>query len=74
MLSLLMLSATGMLAMAEERGGPNSGGDRPEICVELRISDKPYFAQQRPCALLGLHVRPIPVGASFPLLLFLSRA
>ena len=50
MLSLLMLSATGMLAMAEERGGPNSGGDRPEICIELRISDKPYFAQQRPCA------------------------
>ena len=50
MLGLLMLTATGMPAMAEQRGVPNSGGDRPETPAELANSENPYGAQQRPFA------------------------
>jgi hypothetical protein len=49
-LGLLMLTATGMPALAEQRGGPNSGGDRPQTPAELANSDNPCGAQQRPCA------------------------
>ena len=42
-----MLMATGMPAMAEERGGPNSRGDRPRPPAELPNSDNPFAAQQR---------------------------
>ena len=50
MLGLLMLSATGTPAMAEQRGGPNFVGDRPETPTELRNSDNSCGAQQRPFA------------------------
>jgi hypothetical protein len=48
-LSLLLLVGSGMPAMAEQRGGPNSGGSRPQTPAELLKSDNPCGAEQRPC-------------------------
>jgi hypothetical protein len=48
-LSLLLLITSGLPAMAEQRGGPNSGGSRPQTPAELRKSDNPCGAEQRPC-------------------------
>ena len=47
-LGILMLTALGMPAMAEQRGGPNSGGSRPQTPAELRNSDNPCGAKH-PC-------------------------
>ena len=66
-LGLLMLMAIGMSTMAEQRGGPNSGGDRSETRAELRNSDNPSCAQQRPCALSGLHYANYPDWGLSPL-------
>jgi hypothetical protein len=48
-LGLLLVTASGLPAMAEQRGGPKTGGTRPQTPAELFNSDNPCGAQQRPC-------------------------
>ena len=48
-LGLLLLNASVFPAMAEQRGGPQTGGTRPQTPAELFNSDNPCGAQKRPC-------------------------
>ena len=48
-LGLLLLTVSSAPAMAEQRGGPNSGGYRPQTPAELSKSSNPCGAEQRPC-------------------------
>lgn len=48
-LSVLLLLGSGLPSLAEQRGGPNSGGSRPQTPAELSNSDNPCGAQLRPC-------------------------
>jgi hypothetical protein len=47
--SLLLLISFGMLAMAEQREGPNFGGSPPQPPAELLERDTLCEIEQRPC-------------------------